>query len=53
MNWGSPGFCRVLAPGRWLQALTAKEPSDTQLEVAIVALKKAVEIDSGDAAQPS
>lgn len=36
----------ILAPGRWLQGLTAKEPADTQLEVAIVALKKAVEIDS-------
>ncbi len=43
----------ILAPGRWLQGLTAKEPADTQLEVAIVALKKAVEIDSAEAAQSS
>jgi len=43
----------ILAPGRWLQGLTAKEPDDTQLEVAIVALKKAVEIDSAEAAQSS
>jgi len=38
----------VLAPGRWLQGLTAKEPGDMQLEVALVALKKAVEIDAGE-----
>jgi len=43
----------ILAPGRWLQGLTAKEPTETQLEVAIVALKKAVEIDSAEAAQSS
>ena len=43
----------ILAPGRWLQGLTAKEPADAQLEVAIVALKKAVEIDSVEAAQSS
>ena len=49
----NPLVSAILAPGRWLQALTAKEPSDTQLEVAIVALKKAVEIDSQETAQPS
>jgi uncharacterized protein YqhQ len=39
-------FVRVLmAPGRWLQRLTTREPDDAQLEVAISALKKAVELD--------
>ena len=35
----------ILAPGLWLQSLTTKEPDDNQLEVALSALKKAVEID--------
>jgi len=35
----------VLAPGLLLQGLTAKEPDDSQLEVALSALKKVVEID--------
>jgi len=42
----NPLIRAVLAPGQWLQGLTAKEPGDTQLEVALVALKKAVEIDA-------
>jgi len=37
---------RVLtAPGRWLQRLTTREPDDAQLEVAIEALKGALERD--------
>lgn len=43
----------VLAPGQWFQSLTAKEPTDKQLEVAIVAMRKAVEIDSTESTQPS
>jgi uncharacterized protein YqhQ len=40
---------RVLtAPGRWLQRLTTREPDDAQLEVAIAALKKAVELDGAE-----
>lgn len=35
----------ILAPGLWLQALTTREPDDSQLEVAIVALKKVMELD--------
>jgi uncharacterized protein YqhQ len=35
----------LTAPGRWLQRLTTREPDDAQLEVAIAALKKAVELD--------
>lgn len=35
----------LLAPGLWLQSLTTGEPDDKQIEVAIAAMKKAVEID--------
>ncbi len=35
----------ILAPGLWLQTLTTREPDDSQLEVALSALKKVVEID--------
>ncbi len=35
----------ILAPGLWLQRLTTREPDDGQLEVALSALKKVVEID--------
>ncbi len=40
-----------LAPGLWLQRLTTREPDETQLEVAVSALKRAVEIDRGDEAE--
>ena len=44
----------ILAPGLWLQALTTREPDDSQLEVAVSALKKVVEIDQlEEAAQGS
>lgn len=32
----------LMAPGLWLQKLTTREPSDDQLEVAIVSLKEAI-----------
>ncbi len=35
----------VLAPGLWLQRLTTKEPDDSQLEVALSALKRVMEAD--------
>jgi hypothetical protein len=35
----------ILAPGLLLQGLTAREPDDSQLEVALSAMKKAAEID--------
>ena len=35
----------ILAPGLWLQALTTREPDDSQLEVALSALNKVVEAD--------
>jgi hypothetical protein len=40
----------VLAPGLWLQELTTKEPNDAQIEVALSALRKAVEIDQSEGA---
>lgn len=42
----SSGLVRAfLAPGLWLQRLTTREPDDSQLEVAISALRRAVETD--------
>ena len=35
----------VLAPGLWLQSLTTREPDDSQLEVALSALKGVIEAD--------
>ncbi len=35
----------ILAPGLLLQTLTTREPNDSQLEVALSALKKVVELD--------
>ncbi len=36
------------APGLWLQALTTRPPDDGQIEVALSALRKAVEIDQAE-----
>lgn len=45
------GLARVvLAPGLWLQRLTTREPDDSQLEVAVSALKKVIEVDRPDEA---
>jgi uncharacterized protein YqhQ len=35
----------LFTPGLWLQSLTTREPDDKQLEVAIAALKKVLEIE--------
>lgn len=35
----------VIAPGLWLQKLTTREPNDQQLEVAILALEKVLEVE--------
>lgn len=44
----------ILAPGLWLQSLTTREPDDSQLEVALSALNRVIEIDnSEEAAQAS
>ncbi|MBN1366878.1 MAG: DUF1385 domain-containing protein [Dehalococcoidales bacterium] len=50
-NW----FVRIiLRPGLWLQALTTREPDNGQVEVAIAALKKVIEIDEpGEASKPA
>jgi len=40
----------ILAPGLWLQTLTTREPDDSQLEVALSALKKTIEVDQSEEA---
>ena len=35
----------LVAPGLWLQRITTKEPDDAQLDVALVALKSALNQD--------
>ncbi|MFC1912059.1 DUF1385 domain-containing protein [Chloroflexota bacterium] len=42
----------IMAPGLWLQALTTQEPDDSQIEVALAAVKKAVEIDQAEESAP-
>lgn len=37
----------AIAPGLWFQRLTTKEPDDKQLEVALKALDKALELEGG------
>ncbi len=46
----NPLIRAIMAPGLWLQGLTTKEPDDSQLEVAVAALTKAMEIDQGEEA---
>jgi len=41
----SPVVRVIAAPGLLLQALTTREPTDSQLEVALAALGRAVELD--------
>ncbi len=43
----------VLLPGLWLQGMTTKEPGDEQIEVALAALKRTLEIDAEEMPQPS
>jgi uncharacterized protein YqhQ len=39
--------CKVLIrPGMWLQRITTKQPDDSQLEIAIIALKEALLYDA-------
>jgi len=40
----------LLTPGLWLQSLTTREPDDSQLEVALSALRKVTELDEAEAA---
>lgn len=48
----NPVVKAISAPGLWLQALTTREPDDGQLEVALAALGRAIELDKEEA-QPS
>ncbi len=50
---GNPLVKIILAPGLWLQSLTTGEPDDRQIEVAIAAMNKAVEIDRAEATELS
>lgn len=43
----------IMMPGLWLQSLTTGEPDDKQVEVAIAAMTKAVEIDQVEEAAPA
>jgi uncharacterized protein YqhQ len=42
---GNKGIQCLIKPGLWLQRLTAHEPSDEQIEVAIRALKEVLELE--------
>ncbi|MBI1745007.1 MAG: DUF1385 domain-containing protein [Acidobacteria bacterium] len=44
-GWSSAFFRGLTAPGLWLQRITTQEPSADQLEVAICALKEALELE--------
>lgn len=41
----NPVFRLMIKPGLWIQDLTTREPDDQQLEVALAALKKVIEIE--------
>lgn len=43
----------VSAPGLWMQRITTREPDDSQLEIALAALKNAVPEEFGGIVQPS
>ena len=43
----------IMTPGLWLQTLTTREPDDSQIEVALTAVKKAIEIDQAEETVPS
>jgi uncharacterized protein YqhQ len=49
----NPVVRAISAPGLWLQAMTTREPTDDQLEVALAALNRALELDQAEEAQPS
>jgi hypothetical protein len=41
----NPVVRAILMPGLWLQSLTTRQPADSQLEVALAALNRVVELD--------
>jgi len=42
---GSRGIQYIIKPGLWLQRLTAREPSEAQIEVALHALQAVLELE--------
>jgi uncharacterized protein YqhQ len=54
-NHADNAVVRALSvPGLWLQSMTTREPTDDQLEVALAALGRAIELDQAEeVAQPS
>jgi hypothetical protein len=50
---GNPVMRLLLTPGLWLQSLTTRQPDDKQLEVAITALRKVLEIEQPQNASTS
>ncbi len=43
----------VVTPGLWLQSLTTREPDDSQIEVALAAFKKVIEIEEAEQLEES
>ena len=43
----------LITPGLWLQGLTTGQPDDSQVEVAVVALKEVLKQEEGKATQPA
>lgn len=50
---GNPVMRVLLTPGLWLQAMTTREPDDRQLEVALAALKKVLEVEQPEKYAPA
>jgi len=50
---GSLVFKLITRPGVWLQNITTKEPDDSQLEVALVALKESLKLEPKPEAAPA
>ena len=46
----NPFLRAAIAPGLWVQKLTTREPTDDQIEIALIALKKALAIEAEQAA---
>jgi uncharacterized protein YqhQ len=40
----------AVAPGLWVQRLTTREPSDDQIEIALIALKKTLQLEEAQRA---
>jgi len=43
----------LVMPGLWVQRITTREPSDDQIEIALIALKSALAIETASASAPS